>query len=218
VALSLGLPPPGVTRHPVFMEPGLSSNLAARGHPAIRAAMALGLIAQHINPLANPALRRDPVRMSEPDLVAPRATLAYYDQQRITLPRPVTPAEAWTRIMANPLPLLGLAFRIRDAVASRFGVRRIGGFTGRAARAPKVGEKLDFFLVERADPTALTLTERDRHLDVMIAVTTQGHDLAITASVITHNRFGRAYMWPVGPAHRLIVRAMLRRLQRSLAA
>ncbi len=37
VALSLGLPPPGVTRHPSFMESGLSSEVAPRGHPAIRA-------------------------------------------------------------------------------------------------------------------------------------------------------------------------------------
>jgi len=39
VALSLGLPRPGVTRHRVFMESGLSSRRVAppRGHPAIRA-------------------------------------------------------------------------------------------------------------------------------------------------------------------------------------
>ena len=37
VALSLGLPPPGVTRHRAFMESGLSSTIARRGHPAIRA-------------------------------------------------------------------------------------------------------------------------------------------------------------------------------------
>ncbi len=37
VALSLGLPPPGVTRHPVSVEPGLSSPLPKReqgDHPA----------------------------------------------------------------------------------------------------------------------------------------------------------------------------------------
>ncbi len=37
VALSLGLPPPGVTRHPCQLESGLSSDVAARGHPALRA-------------------------------------------------------------------------------------------------------------------------------------------------------------------------------------
>ena len=42
VALSLGLPPPGVTRHPYFMESGLSSKVAPRGHPAIRARAGIG--------------------------------------------------------------------------------------------------------------------------------------------------------------------------------
>lgn len=45
----------------------------------------------------------------------------------------------------------------------------------------------------------------------MISITTDADRLAITASVITHNRFGWAYMLPVGPVHRLIVWAMLRR-------
>ena len=35
VALSLGSPPPGVTRHRVSVEPGLSSTLAGRGHPTV---------------------------------------------------------------------------------------------------------------------------------------------------------------------------------------
>lgn len=36
VALSVGSPRPGVTRHPVSMKPGLSSTLADRGRPALR--------------------------------------------------------------------------------------------------------------------------------------------------------------------------------------
>ena len=35
VALSLGSPPPDVIRHRLSVEPGLSSNIAARGYPAI---------------------------------------------------------------------------------------------------------------------------------------------------------------------------------------
>ena len=152
-----------------------------------------------------------------PDLVAPRAALAYYDRQTLTLPQPMTPLQVWQRMMARPLPLIGLAFRLRDAIAARFGVKRIGGFTGRPVDEVQVGDKLDFFLVEKITPTALTLTERDRHLDVMISVTVEGVELAITASVITHNAFGRAYMLPVAPAHKLIVWAMLRRLSRDQA-
>lgn len=153
----------------------------------------------------------------EPDLVAPRPALAYYHQAHITLPRPMPPLALWNRMMERPLPLIAAAFWLRDAIAARFGVKRIGGFSGARATSAKPGDKLDFFLVERADPNALTLTERDRHLDVMISLTSQGNAAAITASVITHNAFGRAYMLPVGPAHRLIVWAMIRRLQRDLA-
>ena len=153
-----------------------------------------------------------------PDLVAPRDQLAYYDRQTLTLPHPMTPLQVWQAMMARPLPLIGLAFRIRDAIASRFGVKRIAGFSGAPVTEVAPGDRRDFFLVERSTPTALTLTERDRHLDVMIAVTVDGCDLAITASVITHNTFGRAYMLPVAPAHKLIVRAMIRRLKRDLLA
>ena len=152
------------------------------------------------------------------DLVAPREKLAFYDSQSIPLPRPVTALEAWNLQMARPLPLMALAFRIRDAISARFGVKRIGGFSGRRADRVAAGDRLDFFLVERVTPQVLTLTERDRHLDVMTCITTTSGQLAITSSVITHNLFGRAYMLPVGPAHKVIVRAMLRRLARDLAA
>lgn len=154
---------------------------------------------------------------SSAEFVAPRDQLAYYDRQTLTLPHPMTPLEVWRQMMARPLPLIGLAFRIRDAIAARFGVKRIGGFTGAQVADVQAGDKLDFFLVERISPTALTLTERDRHLDVMISVTVNGTELAITASVVTHNGFGRAYMLPVAPAHGLIVWALMRRLKQDLA-
>ena len=66
---------------------------------------------------------------------------------------------------------------------------------------------------DQASPTFAHISD----VDVMIAVTVEGCNLAITASVMTHNAFGRAYMLPVAPAHRLIVWAMMRRLKRDLA-
>lgn len=148
-------------------------------------------------------------------LVAPREKLAYFDCQRITLPHPVTALEAWRMVMAQPLPGLKQAFWLRDAISARFGVARIGGFSGAEVGSPQVGDKLDFFTIEAIQDDLLTLTARDTHLDVMICITVDGADVAITASVITHNWFGRAYMIPVAPAHRLIVWAMLRRMRRA---
>ncbi len=149
-------------------------------------------------------------------LVAPRDALSYLACQWVELPVPLTPPEAWRRMMAQPLPGLGLAMRIRDAISARFGVARIGGFSVVQIAAPKRGDYLDFFLIEHLAPDVMTLTARDTHLDVMICITTEGLRLGITASVIAHRWFGRVYMWPVGPAHRLIVWLMLRRLRQSM--
>ncbi|WP_151717727.1 DUF2867 domain-containing protein [Gemmobacter serpentinus] len=155
-------------------------------------------------------------------LVAPREGLAYFDRQAVPLPCPMSPLAAWNAIMADPLPGMALAFRIRDAISARFGVARIGGFSGQRVTQVAPGDRLDFFLVEGSTEHELVLTARDRHLDVMISIETMGEtlgrQLSITASVITHNTFGRAYMIPVAPAHRLIVRLMLKRLQRRLQA
>lgn len=151
--------------------------------------------------------------MTPPDLAAPRSALNFHHARSIDLPTPMTALDVWNRIMSQPLPGIALAFRIRDAISVRFGVKPIGGFTGRHVTPPQVGESLDFFVVERIGPDILTLSERDKHLDVVTCITTTGQRLTITSSVKVHNLFGRLYMIPVAPAHRLIVWAMLRRLQ-----
>ena len=60
VALSLGLPPPGVTRHPDPVEPGLSSPFAKAKAAAIRSSDRGGLYAGYTNTVKQaprPALR-----------------------------------------------------------------------------------------------------------------------------------------------------------------
>lgn len=151
------------------------------------------------------------------DLVAPRNALAYLDVQSMALPYPLRALEAWDRLMAKPLPFMKAAFAVRDAISARFGVKRIGGFSGTRKADPAQGDMLDFFLIERIAPDVLTLTVRDRHLDVMTCVTTGEQRLTITSSVTTHNWFGKAYMVPVGIAHRAIVRATFARLRSRLA-
>lgn len=65
VALSLGLPPPGVTRHCCPMESGLSSRPSrlapprTRGHPAIRAVWDLGCVAVRVNGKAHSKITRE---------------------------------------------------------------------------------------------------------------------------------------------------------------
>lgn len=154
-------------------------------------------------------------------IVAPGAECHFLHQARVELPDTLGPLEAWNRVMAHPLPGMALAFRLRDWISARFGVKRIGGFSGAQAQRAEAGQRLDFFLIEEATPDRLVLSERDRHLDVLTCITATpaatGTEVTILSSVVTHNAFGRAYMLAVGPAHRLIVWAMLGRLRRSVA-
>lgn len=151
-------------------------------------------------------------------VLAPVDTLDYFDKQSAILVENVSPLQAWNLIMEDPQPLLKGAFKIRDLVSKQFGVKSIGGFSGVSQVTVQKGDFLDFFLVEYIDEKTLVLTERDRHLDVMTCVSTFGQEISITSSVLVHNLFGRAYMVPVGIAHKFIVRNMLTRLQRKLNA
>lgn len=148
-------------------------------------------------------------------LIAPMDALDWHHVARQRLKGEWTATEVWNRAMERPLPLIGLAFWIRDQISSLFGVRKIGGFSGRR-QVPVLGEKLDFFRVEAVSDHVLALTERDKHLEVMACITAQPlgdqTEVAITGSVRIKSAFGRAYMLPVGPAHRLIVWQMLQRL------
>lgn len=150
-------------------------------------------------------------------VLAPRDQLDYLDQQTVELARAVTPLEAWNLIMQDPQPLLAVSFKIRDVISKPFGVQDIQGFSGQARADVKAGDRLDFFLIEAIDDQTLVLTARDRHLDNMTCLAVRGRSLSVTTTVRVHNLFGRAYMVPVGPAHKVIVKTMLKRLQRKLA-
>lgn len=150
-------------------------------------------------------------------VLAPPAELDFFDRQSVQLSSPITPLAAWGAITGRPSRLLKVAFCIRDGISAVFGVKKIGGFSSSSHSAAAVGEKLDFFLVEYVAQDVLTLSERDKHLDVLTCISTAGNLLTITSSVITHNTFGRVYMLPVAPAHKWIVRSNLRRIQKEYA-
>lgn len=149
-------------------------------------------------------------------ILAPAAELDFLDTQSVVLPAQITPLEAWNLMHARPLPGLKLAFWLRDAVSACFGVKRIGGISSQPHTGVQTGDRLDFFLVEAVSDTVLTLTVRDRHLDVMTCLSSNRGVLTVTSSVKTRNWFGRAYMFPVRPAHKLIVAMSLKRLEQVM--
>ncbi|SDR39942.1 Protein of unknown function [Pseudovibrio sp. Tun.PSC04-5.I4] len=150
-------------------------------------------------------------------ILKPVAELDYFDSQAIEIPSIIHPLEAWRVMMKKPQPILKAAFKVRDEISSLFGVKKISGFGGEIPDTVVEGDYLDFFLVEHTDESALVLTERDKHLDVMTCISTDGSSVAVTSSVLVHNWFGHAYMVPVGIAHKWIVRGSLEYLEKELA-
>lgn len=150
-------------------------------------------------------------------LVAPKDLLTYFDSQSLELPREIPALQAWNLAMRSPIPGMAAAMWLRDRISGLFGVAPIKGFSGAQKTSVAIGDQWDFFLVEDVAEHLLVLTVRDRHLDVMTTVTTYDRLFTITSSVITHNWFGRAYMVPVGLAHKLIVWWALRKMKAELA-
>ncbi|NBN77375.1 DUF2867 domain-containing protein [Microvirga tunisiensis] len=162
------------------------------------------------------ALPRD--ASARPFLMAPREELHFYDRRSVHLARAVTALDGWKLMRSQPSVLLDLAMRLRDAIACRFGVAPIRGFAPRVPAGLRAGDRLGFFTVDHVSDTDLVLTVRDRHLDVMTWLAVDGLAFSVTSSVRVHNLFGRLYMLPVAPAHKLIVAADLRRLRRLVGS
>ena len=57
-------------------------------------------------------------------LIAPREALQFLHVGEVELARPLTALEVWQRSTADDLPLLPLAFRVRDGISGLFGVAR----------------------------------------------------------------------------------------------
>lgn len=74
------------------------------------------------------------------------------------------------------------------------------------------GDAAGIFTIRSVCEQEVVLEILDSHLDVILSV--YRHDdatarLTVSALVFYHNRIGRLYMLPVGPMHKLVVRAIL---------
>jgi hypothetical protein len=95
-------------------------------------------------------------------------------------------------------------------------VRPLGLKTSGASGTTDPRQMIGIFPVVSQTPDRLVAGFNDSHLDFrfVVDVTTAGDRRQVTATtlVLTHNWLGRSYLMLILPFHRLIVRAMLRRI------
>jgi hypothetical protein len=99
---------------------------------------------------------------------------------------------------------------LRNILVKPFGLRT----SGASRIAPR--EMIGIFPIVSETPGQLVAGFNDSHLDfrLVVDVATSGDRQNVTATtlVLTHNLLGRAYLALILPFHRLIVRAMLRKV------
>jgi Protein of unknown function (DUF2867) len=117
------------------------------------------------------------------------------------------------------------AMRARNRVVRLFGLKDLGNLSDvpmDANPSLQAGQRIGIFKFVSATPNELVLKDTDKHLSVHIAVIKQKVDAATDRIVVctvvqTHKLLGKLYMLPVGPAHKRIVPAILRRAPAAVA-
>jgi hypothetical protein len=118
--------------------------------------------------------------------------------------------QAATRMITRQPRWAEALLALRNLLVKPFGLKTSGG-NGTAPR-----QMIGIFPIVSETPDRLVAGFNDSHLDFrfVVDVVTFGDRRQVTATtlVLTHNWLGRSYLALILPFHRLIVRAMLRRV------
>lgn len=113
--------------------------------------------------------------------------------------------------------------RVRNQLVKPFGLKNLGTMTSVEPGEAMTGKRLGLFEVVSSQINELVLQDNDKHLLVQLSVFRQRHDdthdrLTLSTVVHVHNLLGHVYMAFVGPAHKVIAPAVLRRAPQAVAA
>lgn len=110
-----------------------------------------------------------------------------------------------------------MLMRVRDAIVSLFGLKRSSDAPPSVENDEPIvpGAWLGMFRVVERNEREIVAGEDDSHLDFRLSLLVdrdeEGPFVVMSTVVKFHNALGRAYFVPVGPMHRLIVPAMVRK-------
>ncbi len=148
---------------------------------------------------------------------------AYFaDAYAVADPAPQRGAlEQWLEIVQNTPAWVERAMDLRNAVVSRLGLKdlgRLGGVdSGKPASDYRIGDRVGIFSLQHMAANEVVMADSDNHLDVHVSLFKSSLDGQVVVSTVVHvkNWFGRLYMLPVAPMHRIIAPATLSRLHLS---
>jgi hypothetical protein len=170
-----------------------------------------------------------PAKTSAPKSSAIAAYLPdayFHDAWAITAEDPGLPAlgQFLKVLLATPLWVDKL-MSIRNHAVSALGLKNLGTLSrldpAKPASAYQAGDRIGIFTLIANTPDEVLMGDQDKHLDVVLSVhkaleASSGQmRVTVTTVVHVHNWFGRLYMLPVTPMHRLISATMLKAVGRA---
>ena len=135
----------------------------------------------------------------------------------------MTATELYRTITSQTPGWVMALMRLRNQMVRPFGLKNLGSMADVPAGEAIPGKRMGLFQVVSSNPQELVLQDNDKHLLVQLSVLKQAHDsvhdkLTLSTVVHIHNALGRIYMAFVGPAHKVIAPAVLRRAPQAVAA
>ena len=119
------------------------------------------------------------------------------------------------RLASSAPPWFDFLMTARNRIVGWFGLKNLGKVSaverGKAPADYRVGDRIGVFTLLSVSPWEVVLGDDDKHLRAQVSVYKRGN-VTISTVVHVHNFLGRAYLFFVIPAHRLIVPPLLKRL------
>ena len=156
-------------------------------------------------------------------LAATQHDADFADAYEVLVPASSFTATEIYRALSRQTPgWIARLMRLRNQVVQPLGLKDLGALSVVASGDAVPGQRLGLFEVVSVAPDELVMQDDDKHLVVQLSVLKQTHDdahdkLTLSTVVHIHNTLGRVYMAFVGPAHKIIAPAMLRRAPQAVA-
>lgn len=145
----------------------------------------------------------------------------FHDCYAITLPPDSrTPLELYLDLVSRTPGWIDFLMNLRNRFVVKLGLKSVGVLSGidrnKPAHAYGIGDQAGIFRLLEIHDNEVVLGETDKHLDVKVSVARQtqaGKTVVYVSTVVhVHNAMGRAYMFFITPAHRIIAPATVARL------
>ncbi len=162
-----------------------------------------------------------PVKISQPpspSLIEAHIPGAYfYDAWQVRAAHPeLNLIQQFERAFSRTPKWIDYCMRLRNRLVSQFGLKDLGTFQASSKRQNlvqplQVGQALGIFKFIAETDNELLVGDDDKHLNVMLSLHRDPTDL-LTLSTVVHvkNHWGKLYMLPVTPMHKLIAPATLK--------